>query len=51
MKKTLLALSLFATTAFAEPTEGMGRYSFGPNTPESLGARLRKKKLRGSYLE
>jgi len=46
MKKTLLALSLFATTAFAEPTEGMGRYSFGPNTPESLACSIAEEKAK-----
>jgi len=46
MKKTLLALSLFATTAFAEPTVGVGEYNFGPNTPESLACSIAEEKAK-----
>ena len=46
MKKTLLALSLFATTAFAEPSVGVGQYNFGPNTPESLACSIAEEKAK-----
>mgnify|MGYP001158717858 FL=1 len=46
MKKTLLALSLFATTAFAEPVIGVGEHAFGPNTPEALACTIAEERAK-----
>jgi len=50
MKKTLLALSLFASTVFAEPVIGIGEYNYGPNTPETLACTLAEEKAKGAAI-
>ena len=46
MKKTLLALSLFASTVFAEPVVGVGEYNYGPNTSETLACTIAEEKAK-----